>query len=441
MRNLLILLCVFMCFSMTGCSLTNGIDVQALMEPPKSNDDQESIYSLIEADDGEFDLVYPKRGDYRAAIIMEDFNADGTEEAMAFYANPDGGIYLKFMSKKDDTWSTVSVFTNSSVQVDKVEFGDLDGDGSLEIIVGWGSSTSLSATISVYSFEDYKYVENILEYNYNEFLLVDLNSDEIQEIFTTSIFTASEIEENPDTLAMARVYRFEEKPLLYLSCELSSLAVRYNTCTFGSISETQDGVIVEAITAEGGLVTQVVCIKNNILTSLFSSEDLVLQYNYFNRSSGISIESQDVNDDGIFEYPYVTVQNGTSYTYSINSYNYYVDWLSYNSDDKTFELVQRDIVFIDDGFRITVDPEVDIVCELSQNSTYVVSERVLNTEGELVYTKTLLTIKVFTSTQWEALNSQSDYEIVIKSENNMVYVVENSSYMDDDIKDSITLLS
>lgn len=440
MKKISFILCILSCLFLTGCSLTNGIDVQSLMEPPKSNVDQEEIHALMETSDGELDLIYPKRGDYRSAIIMEDFNGDGNQEAIGFYSNPEGGIYLKFMTEKNDSWSTVSVFENSGAQVDKVMFGDLDGNGSMEIIVGWGSSTSLSATISVYSFEDYKYVESILEYNYNEFLLVDFNGDSVQELFTTSVFTASEIEESQDSPAMARLYRFEEKPLLYLSCELSSLAVKYGTCSFVNISEDKTSVLIEATTAEGGMITQVVYIENNLLTAPFLNESLLSQYSCFQRPSCVSIDSMDIDGDGIYEFPFVTVQNGFENTIAYNSYNYNIDWLSYDSNEKAFTVKERTIVNLEADFILTVDSDRYITCQLSEANTYVVKERMLNGDGDLMYEKLLLTIKVLTQSQWELLDSKSDYQKLFESDSNMIYVVENSSYIDEELKNSIRLI-
>lgn len=440
MRKIAFVLSVFSCLFLTGCTLTSGIDVQSLMEPPKSNVDQEEIHALIETSDGELDLIYPKRGDYRSAIIMDDFNGDGNQDAIGFYSNPDGGIYLKFMTEKNNNWSTVSVFENSGAQVDKVMIGDLDGDGSLEVIVGWGSATSLSATISVYSFEEYKYVENILEYNYNEFLLVDFNGDGVMELFTTSVFTTSEIEESLDTQAMARLYRFEEKPILYLSCELSSLVVKYGTCSFASISEDKNAVIIEGTTAEGGMVTQVVYNENNILIAPFSNDELYSMYNFFQRPSCVSVECLDIDEDGIFEFPYVTVQSGFENTIAYNSYNYNIDWLNYDSDTKTFTAEKRTIVNLEAEFLMTVDPERYITCQLSEANTYVVKERMFNNDGEFIYEKELLTIKVLTQSQWNLLDYQSNYQMLFTSDDNMIYAVENSSYIDEEIKDSIKLL-
>ena len=58
-------------------------DAQALMSPPKSNIDQQSIHKLLQGSRQDITFIYPKSGEYRSAIIMRDFTGDGRKTPSA----------------------------------------------------------------------------------------------------------------------------------------------------------------------------------------------------------------------------------------------------------------------------------------------------------------------------------------------------------------------
>ena len=138
--KLLMLFAVLCCF-LTGCSVV-GMEPQGLMQPPRATGDKQNVYDALEqvVGNNSFALKYPRTGEHRSAIIMHDITGNGVEDAIAFYQvdqEKTPGTVITFLSKKDKDWILVGSYQSTAIQVDRVAFGDVDGDGVDEVIVGW----------------------------------------------------------------------------------------------------------------------------------------------------------------------------------------------------------------------------------------------------------------------------------------------------------------
>ncbi len=64
---------------------------------------------------------------------------------------------MNFLEKEEDQWRLAASFVNTANQVDVVLFGDLNGDGREDVLIGWGSTASTTgrtATVSAYLYQD-----------------------------------------------------------------------------------------------------------------------------------------------------------------------------------------------------------------------------------------------------------------------------------------------
>ena len=78
----LLMACIIL---LSGCSVI-GLDSKALMSPPREDGDRGSIHSLlINTAGGEITFRYPRKGDYRSAIVTKDFTGDQQDDAIALY--------------------------------------------------------------------------------------------------------------------------------------------------------------------------------------------------------------------------------------------------------------------------------------------------------------------------------------------------------------------
>ena len=114
-----------------GCAST-GFDNSDILRPPRTTGDKAQIQELIEENaGGDYTLKYPKDGSYRSAIINEDLDGDGIDEAIVFYkpSTDDEATHLLFMKELGGEWKDIGDYTSTSAEVKKVEIGDITGDG------------------------------------------------------------------------------------------------------------------------------------------------------------------------------------------------------------------------------------------------------------------------------------------------------------------------
>lgn len=162
------ILALVLMWMLSGCSVI-GLDSKALMSPPREAGDRGEIHDLLLSKNETVNFRYPQKGEYRSAIIMKDLTGDREDDAIALYESEDGsGSTVSFISRQDGEWSIIRSFTNAAIQVDRVCFADLDDDGSIEVIVGWGSSTTNSSTACVYDYSAGGVLEIPMEQGYGE---------------------------------------------------------------------------------------------------------------------------------------------------------------------------------------------------------------------------------------------------------------------------------
>ena len=91
------------------------------------------------------------------------------------------------MKSEEDVWKTVFTARNPATQVDRVCFGDLNGDGRSDVLIGWGSTsgvTGRTAQVCAYLYDD---AGDITEYtlgSYGEMTVTDFDDDGVDELFT-----------------------------------------------------------------------------------------------------------------------------------------------------------------------------------------------------------------------------------------------------------------
>lgn len=436
------LMLVFLCFLilnlLSGCSLA-GLDSQGLISPPRANADQQGIHALLRGEEGEINFVYPKNGEFRSAVIMRDFTGDSNEDALGFCTDAEGGINLRFMQKEGNTWSTIASVKNPATQVDRVCFGDLNGDKVEEIIVGWGAPQSMTATLSIYRYSGGKIQEFTLDHGYNEFAVTDFDADGIQELFTATTFTKTEEEGGKDKKAVARVFAFEDKPVMLYSCLLNDAVVRYTALSFGGIDSQKNGVVLEGVLGEGSTVSQLLYIENDRLLSPLSSKPLQKKYNFFQRPALVTVAAKDINGDGQLELPKVTLQPNYTPETASGSYAYYVDWVQLDTETMEHWMVERDIYNIPDNYMLVLPTGRDIASYQDTEGELTFKELILDDAGEVLYTQRLFTIKSFTDEEWQDESQRLGFGLLLSTNNNLIYGVK--SFRNNELQKNIKLIS
>lgn len=440
-KFLMLMISALLISSLSACSFA-GLDAQSLISPPSANEDQQAISALMQGDASDLQFVYPTSGDYRSAVIMHDLDGDGTEEAIAFCENDGSNITLMFMNELLGEWSIIDQFDNSATLVNKVEFGDMNGDGIDEIIVGWGSSQSLTASISIYKYGNQTINEYTLEYAYNEFTITDFDNDSVMELFTATIFIDSQDPEVEDQDAMARVFAFDERPVLAYSITLNNTVSKYTSASFMTVCEDQTGVVLESTLAEGGSITQLITMRLNKLNTPLTSDDQVALFNNFYRTTDFSLTSTDIDGDGVVEFPKLVAQSVSKDEGEVmDAVNYYVDWVKFVDWNYQEEVVKRTVMNTSENFMFEVFDEREIVCYKVSEDEYKIVEQSITNDGTLIKETTLFTIMLFTESEWSEEDEQDIYDKIFRPQSNSVLAVINEAGGNEDILNSISVIT
>ncbi len=445
-KAVLLLVLIISCTLLSSCTVFTNLDANALMSPPKSDEDSQAIHALMENEGSALTFIYPKNGDYRSAIIVREGEEAGFNYSVGFSANPTGGINLKFMLKQNDEWEVIHSVDNLATQVDRVFFGDMNGDGMEEIIVGWGSPQSLTATLSIFSFLDGNVLEYPVSENYNEIALTDFNDDNVFELFSATIFTPAQGDEGKDKEAIGKLYTLDDNVLMQsYSVDLTSAVTRYSNTLFGNLdSDGKKGLVLDGVRADNSMITQLIVIDEfddtmeNPLLEKYSS------VNFFQRPPTLPFSCRDINGDDIIEFPITDIQTNYEGSDSLESYNYSLTWISYDDIGRQSNPVLTTIVNLDALYYISIPSQFpyEVTCSYDTQTPQRLYFYYSGFEGA---DTPAFYIDYFSSHEWEEYKDEvvDEYTILLETENDMVYVgyLQSNYPMVEDIMLSLTLVS
>ncbi len=433
-------------FFTTGCSTFSGFSAEGTMRPPRPTGEKSAIYSVLEtAAGGTFTLKYPSSGDYRSAIIMEDLNGNGQEEAVAFYQKVDeaGGISILFIQKNGDSWQSMGGFTNTSSQVDKVDFGDVDGDGVRDVVVGWGNAQTGSTSLCVYSLKKGKMKELNLDQSYSQMAVMDFDEDGFEEIFTANVALG----EQP---ALSSLFRLRSGAIEIMgTADMDKTVTRYINMQTGLLNESQYGIVLDGARSNAGYVTEVVYWNNETKTL----EAPLLDEKHQNVSFTVranNVLSRDVNGDSIIELPIATLLPGITAQNAVET-SYVTDWMRYDTPSNTLERVMSTVTNSTDEYWFLI-PDMwkgAITTEYTPDTRSMTFYRWEEEDPEQNQKagkgKPLLQIRVFTEKQWTMGEDAKGYFELVEN-NSLVYAARNLSPQDDlsmsdsDVRNSFRLV-
>lgn len=417
-----VLLAIALLFS--GCSFT-GLDAHSLMHAPKpTGENEEDIQNLLERTVGDqFTLKYPAAGKYRSAILRHSISGGKTEEAIAFYQKNDNssGTNVVFM-QKDGSWKVIGAFSNRASQVDRVCFGDLNGDGRDEAIVGWGGSLNNNGAICVYAYKDGKVNEQKLNQNYSDMEVADFDGDGKDEIFTASVTSG----EQPAT---ARLLRIKNGGMEVLgTTPLDTGVTQYVSAQTGRIDEKQIGVVLDGSKASNSMVTEVLYWnrKKHTLESPFYD---VATKTAKSTVRSISVVSKDINGDSIIEIPIVTLMPGYSGTMADDA-DYLTDWHRYDTATETLVRVMSMVINNTDGYNFMVPDmwrgKITTKLEPATRSFSFFQWKQPSKGKPGTVGPQLLKIKVFTRKEWtQGAEAKSYFQLETKD--SLVYAAQRPS--------------
>lgn len=395
---------------LSGCSII-GIDNTELMRPPKATGDKAEIQKVVdEKTSGNYTLKYPQTGEYRSAIIMQDLNSDGVQEAIVLYKNnnettPETNLMV--IADKNGTWDVAGIYSNQSSEVNKIAFADLNGDGSLEIIAGWGAYNSTINQISAYTYNGENTSEITINETYSSFAIGNYTDDNSDEIMLFSLYTA----DIPSSVKLLDWKFYNNSIYVADQTTLDPNITKFINITTGKIADNQLATIVDGTTSIGTYNTQVVYYDTNKsqLKNILYSPKLT---NATQRD--IPVVCSDVNNDTILEIPTVVKMKSESNEDSVTVASA-TTWNIYNTIDDT--LTPSSIAIENQVYNYSYT--------LSSEWVSNVTARINSSEGTLTFYRwdekqgkksdKLLTIKVFNAKDWLIGGEPKGYKLLEKN--------------------------
>ena len=409
--------------ALTGCSPL-GLDAQTLMKPPKATGERQEIYSVLEEKaNHQLTLRYPKAGEYRSAIVMKDVTGDGNDEAIAFYTKGDEPYtIISVISQIDGTWTEIASYKNPSTQIDRICFGDFNGNGIVDFAIGWGNSTTGTSELNLYTYKDETIKEVPTKELYNELAVVEFESGK-NGILTIRLQT----KESPST---AKLFTISNGSISLLgTAKLDSDVTKYNKVTVGKISANDYGIILDGMKSARTYQTEILYWDRNdykLKNPLYRPEDKTVLYTERNTS----IPSQDINGDSMIEIPITHILPGIS-SDNISDTAYIVNWHRYDVSTNTFTNLLSTVVNSKDGYMFMIpDAWKDVITTewSEENRALTFYEWIPDTAGadSGVKGSALLTIQVMTEDEWK--NQSENTELYkLKRNENMVFAAKLES--------------
>ena len=261
-----LLMAVFMAFACAGCTVSSVEELYSLPELSEKYVQLQELISQRINEGGEY--AAPTGGSYRQSIQLQDLDGDGTAEALAFLADSSHtpAICIYRQDDKGDYYLYVIIAGEGSA-VASVEYADLTGNGSAELIIAWQISGDIRL-LSVYSLGSQ---EQLLSVDCSEFLVCDLTGDGVADLLDLRTDYSAE--------SRVEIYSFSgEGTATSSDAALSGGITDVRRLRSGSLSDGTAALFVES-DRDDGLVTDVFTapagtLRNITLTAAGHSDTL-----------------------------------------------------------------------------------------------------------------------------------------------------------------------
>ena len=295
-------------------------ELYALPELPERYTALNKQLSAIQESGAEY--AAPVSGSNIQPVQMMDLDGDGREEALAFFRQSDGEKPLKihiFTADDDNSYRQAAVIEGSGLAIYSVDYSDIDGDGRMEIIVGWRVSMDLQA-LAVYSLEP-DGARELMRTNYVKYAVADLNKDGKRELTV--------LRANQDGEGVADCYVSKNGALTLRSSVLVSMTMaelsQQGKVTVGTLRSSDPALFITGVADGARAITDVLALRGGELTNLVLSAITGVSGEV---SRFCSVYPMDINGDGVTEVPRTVTLQGEDADHAVSQR---VDWISYDA--------------------------------------------------------------------------------------------------------------
>ncbi|MDR2589677.1 MAG: hypothetical protein LBC71_01630 [Oscillospiraceae bacterium] len=302
---------------LTGCFRIAADDLYSLPEVSEEYLRLQAHITMVLSQGAEF--AAPTRGPNRQAVQLRDLNGSGSNEVLAFFSVPgESTLKIYIFELYGDDYVIADVIEGVGTEIESVRYVDMNGNGTMEIIVGWQMGATLKY-MSIYSIAGFHNQLLVSGEEYAEITTFDTTGDGTEDVIIFRVPTQ-------ETSATAKVFSLmQDGEIVSEETRLSAGIESISRIMTGRLTDRTPAIFIdsEGRFEYGSLVTDILSRQDN------NFENITLQ-----SATGISdltvrhrMNSADPNRNGVIKIPELRrliAQSETEY--------FAIDWYAYASD-------------------------------------------------------------------------------------------------------------
>ncbi len=427
-RLKIVIACLALIGVLSGCSAI-GLNVESQLIPPDSSGEQEAIRNALDAyinkhtgsgETTDYTLKYPSDGQYLSAFITLDQvkehtvlspdNATAAPEveeetvpdtALAFYRrNAENALVHINLLKRgaDGSWSSVADIEGKGESVNSVDFGDLDNDGTWELLIGWHMYNTRDSRLAIYDVDN-GLTERSFSAPYTDLVVGDITRDGADDLLLLSVITGTR-------LASAQLFSYNANGGIVNSIVmLDSDITDFGGHIVAELSSAANGVFVDCYKEQSAMITELICWEDGRLKAPLCNQ--TEQINSVTARE-LPIASRDIDGDGVVEWPVTTRMPGFEETAMAETL-WHTEWSYWDHATNRINTKFTGLIPAEDGYMLRLREEWE---ELP--ATYDTATRTLTLYQDEAGSKWLFSVAVFSAEEKEEL--PQEYTLLAETE-------------------------
>lgn len=333
----------------TGCAGPKlALDPQALYALPELPAKYTELSGLLNAVLNEgAEYAAPVSGERIQPVQLVDLDGDGDEEAVAFFRSSGDEKPLKVcvFDAEGESYRLLDRIEGPGTSVWSVDYKDLDGDGTLEILVGWKATAELQV-LEVYALGEGG-ARSLVRTDYVRYAVADLDGDGRQGLVV--------LRSGEDGGGVAGYYSWTEdggldsRSPVKISSTMAEVS-QQGRLRQGALRDGAGALFVTGVTDLGMAVTDILSMRRGEIGNIVLSETTGI-------SSAIApfyaLYPTDIDGDGVTEVPHPVPLLPPGETEGLYRM---VEWCSYDSRGVP-EVSMRTYHDLDDGWYVQIPDE------------------------------------------------------------------------------------
>lgn len=339
-------------FVLSSCSSSRINSIENILEPPRISDEHYLIYSALENSVGKnIKLHYPRQGDNRSSFLIQNIDDESSPEAIVFYTSykKDSSfneIRINVLDYIDDKWVSIYDMSSGSSQVDKIM--TFKHNDEIFITIGFNMINQVDKIFNIYKLNG-KILENVFNYTYSIFQVLDMDDDNMDELF----FVSRELyDESHKENFIAKNLIYEDGMFKINSqVNLDPSVNGYSNIMYGNISKNRKAIFLDGIKGTDIMSTQIIMLDSNktLYNALYSNNSV--PYTLTDKFNNIL--PKDIDGDGIIEIVSQQLMKGYE-NEKLNDKIYLTNWNKYNDINNTFKKAYSSYISPSDGYNFVL---------------------------------------------------------------------------------------